>query len=154
MPDYLLRNGSALLSTGLQPGTDVRIEDGFIARVGPNLPAAGAHPIDARGLLVAPGFIDLHIHGAAGAMCEQADPAAVERISATLARFGVTGFVATLATLPAEQLREAVSAIATVAGSEPGARILGIHLEGPYLSPWRAGAQTGRWMRAPSIEEF
>jgi N-acetylglucosamine-6-phosphate deacetylase len=51
-------------------------------------------------------------------------------------------------------LRAAVAAIIAVAGGEPGARILGIHLEGPYLSPWRAGAQTGRWMRAPSIEEL
>jgi N-acetylglucosamine-6-phosphate deacetylase len=150
----LVRGGRVLVGGSWQPATDIRIEDGLIARLGQNLPAAGANIFDASELIVAPGFIDLHIHGAAGAMCEQGDPGGIERISATLARFGVTGFLATVATLPVGQLRDAVAAITSVAGSEPGAQILGIHLEGPYLSPWRAGAQVGRWMRAPSIEEF
>jgi len=150
----LLRNATVLLPTGLQDGTDVRLDGGVIDRTGSGLPSGGAAVQDATGLIVAPGFIDVHVHGAAGAMCEQAEPAGLERISATLARFGVTGFVATVATLPRDTLHAAVGAIGALVGSEPGARILGIHLEGPYLSPWRAGAQVGRWMRTPSIEEF
>jgi len=154
MAARLLKNCNALLPDGLQAATDIRIDADVIERIGQNLPAAGADLLDATGLIVAPGFIDLHVHGASGAMCEQAETAGIERISATLARFGVTGFLATVATLPRERLHAAVEAIAAVSGGEPGARILGIHLEGPYLSPWRAGAQVGRWMRAPSIEEF
>jgi len=125
-----------------------------IDRIGHDLPCAGATVVDARGLLVAPGFIDLHIHGAGGAMCEDGDVAALERISRTLARGGVTSFLATLATLPAARLRTAVEAVALFAGSEAGARIAGIHLEGPYLNPQRAGAQAADWMRVPSIEEL
>lgn len=153
MRPLLLRNGKVLLPSGWQ-ATDLRVEEGTIDRIGHGLPSGGAEVFDAGGMLVAPGFIDLHIHGAAGAMCEEADAEGIQRISATLARFGVTGFLATLAALPAERLRAAVAAIATVAGSESGARILGMHLEGPYLSPLRAGAQVVPWMRAPSIEEF
>jgi N-acetylglucosamine-6-phosphate deacetylase len=149
----LLRNGIALLPAGIER-TDVCIERGRIARVGPELPVAGADVIDVDGLVVCPGFIDVHMHGAAGAMCEQGDADAIRRISETLPRFGVTGFLATIATLPPEQTQAAVRAVAAAAGSEPGARILGIHLEGPYLSPLRAGAQAIGAMRAASIEEF
>jgi N-acetylglucosamine-6-phosphate deacetylase len=148
----VLRKGTVVLPEGMQAGVDIRIDGDLIDRVGRDVPCGGAAISDMSGMLVAPGFIDLHVHGAAGAMCEHADIAGIERISTTLAHCGVTGFLATVATLPAAQLQAAVEAIAAVSGSEPGARILGIHLEGPYLSPWRAGAQVGRWMRAPSIE--
>ena len=154
MPALILRDATAVYPDRVEAGVDVYIEGETIAGVGPSLKAKGAEVLDARGFLLAPGFVDLHIHGAAGAMCEQGDPGAVSRISATLSQFGVTGFLPTVATLPPEQLRAAVEAIAAVAGQEPGARILGIHLEGPYLSPVRAGAQAIQWMRAPSIEEI
>lgn len=154
MNELLIRNGRLLRPDGWLESGDVRVAAGSIERIGAGLAPAGAEVFDARGLIVAPGFIDVHIHGAAGAMCEDADPDSVLRISATLAQFGVTGFLATLATLPPDRLTEAVDAIASVMGAEPGARILGIHLEGPYLSPLRAGAQAVPWMRLPSIEEF
>lgn len=150
----LLKSATVLLPAGLQAATDVLIDDGAIVRVGADLPAAGAHVFDASGMIVAPGFIDVHVHGAAGAMCETGDEDHLRTISATLARFGVTGFLATIATLPPDALRRAVAAIAAVIGSEPGARILGIHLEGPYLSQVRAGAQVVPYMRAPSIDEI
>lgn len=148
----LLRNATVLLPSGFQPATDVLVEDRTIARVGREIDA-GAQVFDATGKLIAPGFIDIHIHGAAGAMCESADPAQVRGIAAALARFGVTGFLATLATMPAKELRSAVAAIAKVIDQESGARILGIHLEGPYLSKWRAGAQAVPFMRPPSVAE-
>jgi N-acetylglucosamine-6-phosphate deacetylase len=150
----LFRGGDVITPEGVRAGVDVFVEDGSITRVGPKLSAPRARIIDARGLLLAPGFIDIHIHGAAGAMCEQGDPDQIETISRTLARFGTTGFLATIATLPPDRLRTAVHAVASVAGNEPGARILGIHLEGPYLNPERAGAQAVPWMRDPSIEEL
>jgi len=150
----LLQHGDVMLPSGRRVAADVRLDGGGIDRVGPRLPPAGATCVDAAGLLIAPGFIDLHVHGAGGGMCEDADPAALDRISRTLARGGVTSFLATLAALPAERLRAAVEIIADYAGSEPGARVAGIHLEGPYLNPRRAGAQTAASMRLPSIEEF
>jgi N-acetylglucosamine-6-phosphate deacetylase len=150
----LIRGATALLPGGLEPATDLRIAGDRIDCVGKGLAAGRDEVIDARGLTVAPGFVDLHIHGAAGAMCEDGDTASVVRISTELARFGVTGFLATVATLPTDELRACVRAIAATAGREPGARILGIHLEGPYLSPHRAGAQAVEHMRPPSVQEI
>jgi N-acetylglucosamine-6-phosphate deacetylase len=150
----LIRGGDVVTADALRRGIDVRIDDGTITHIGPDLSGTAAQMLDARRLVVAPGFIDIHVHGAGGGTCESGDGAQIEAISATLARFGVTGFLATLATLPPDALRAAVRAIADTAGHEPGARILGIHLEGPYLNPQRAGAQATRWMRPPSIEEF
>jgi hypothetical protein len=150
----LLRGGDVLTPNGFRPGVDVRIDDGVITHVDPDLSTSGAEVLDARNLIVAPGFIDVHVHGAGGAMCEQGDAGGIDTISTTLARYGTTGFLATIATLPPDALREAVRAVAGAAGHEPGARILGIHLEGPYLNPRRAGAQAIASMRAPSIEEF
>lgn len=154
MKTLLLCNAAIMTAEGFRPATDVYVEGGVIARIGQHLPVRGGERFDVGGRLLAPGFIDLHIHGAAGAMCELGDPAAIRRISEFLPRFGVTGFLATVATLPPEQLRAAVDAVVAVAGQEEGARILGIHLEGPYLSPLRAGAQAVPWMRSPSIEEI
>ena len=153
MASLLVRNATLVRTDGLQPASDVYIEGGRIARIGRDLPARGAGVFDVDGRLVSPGFIDLHIHGAAGAMCEQGEPDAVARISAMLVQFGVTGFLPTVATLGQQQLQNAVEGIASTAGGEPGAQILGIHLEGPYLSPIRAGAQAVPWMREPSVEE-
>ena len=150
----LLRRGEVVTPAGVQSGVDVRVDDGVITHVGPGLSESGAAVIDARGLLVAPGFLDVHIHGAGGALCESGDPDQIEMISRTLARFGTTGFLATIATLAPEALRAAVGAVTAAAGHEPGARIVGIHLEGPYLNPQCAGAQAIPWMRAPSLEEF
>ena len=150
----LIRGGDVVSPDGLRRGIDVRVDDGAITHVGAGLSSASAQIIDADGLLVAPGFIDIHVHGAAGGMCESGDGVQIETISTALARCGVTGFLATIATLPPDALRAAVRAVAETVGHEPGARILGIHLEGPYLNPQRAGAQAARWMRPPSIEEF
>lgn len=154
MTAVLFRGGNVATPAGLLAGADVRVDDGIIAHIGSHLSDAGAEVVDARGRIVAAGFSDVHIHGAGGAMCEAGDPDQVATISKTLARYGTTGFLATLATLAPDALRTAVRAVAATVGREPGARILGIHLEGPYLNPRRAGAQAVAWMRVPSIEEF
>jgi len=150
----LLRGGRVLTPAGWLEETDVRLDGGRIAALGRDLSASGARVRDVRGLLVAPGFVDIHIHGADGSMCEEGTPAAIEKVSATLARFGVTGFLATLATMPIDRMRAAVEAVRSVAGNEPGARLLGIHLEGPCLNPLRAGAQAVQFMRALRTEEL
>lgn len=150
----LIRGGTAVMPDGLRPGVDVRVEAGVITGIGSRLAVAGAEAVEAEGCLVAPGFVDAHVHGAEGLMFEEGRVAAVEGISVALARRGTTGFLATLASLPREALRAAVEAIAAVQGREPGARVLGIHLEGPFLNAGRAGAQVAAWMRAPSIVEL
>ena len=150
----VINNGRALVDSRWMDGVDVRTTEGTIEAIGSGLRSAGDDEIDATGSLVVPGFIDVHVHGAAGAMCEDGKSESVKRISSTLAGFGVTGFLATIATLAADDLRRAILAVTRVIGREPGARIHGIHLEGPYLNPRRAGAQAAAWMRKPSIGEL
>ena len=150
----LLRNGSVLVDGVLRTGMDVHVEDGIIRKIGSRGEARAADEIDVAGCIVAPGYVDLHIHGAAGVMCESGDPNAVRKLSELLPRYGVTGFLPTLAALPLERLRTAVAAIASVRGHEPGACILGIHLEGPFLNPKLAGAQRSDWMRGPALAEL
>jgi N-acetylglucosamine-6-phosphate deacetylase len=152
--DRVLIRGATLLTPGAgATPTDVMIADGLVRPVGDG-DVTGVAEVRRAGLIIAPGFIDVHVHGAGGDVFEAGDVEANARISARLARYGTVGILATMAALPAEALRRAVAAIAAVQGHEPGARILGIHLEGPYLNPRRCGAQKGAWMRAPSIEEF
>jgi N-acetylglucosamine-6-phosphate deacetylase len=149
----VVRGAAHLTASGARVGVDVLIEDGVIRAVGAVGELAGASNLRANGCLVVPGFIDVHVHGAGGDVFEQGGVEGNARISAVLGRYGTVGCVATLATLPPDRLRAAVTAIAAVRGREPGTRILGIHLEGPFLNPRRCGAQNPAWMRPPAIEE-
>ncbi len=150
----IVAGGRVLVQDGWRDDCDVATADGRIVAIGPQLARRGAAVVDARGLLVAPGFVDVHVHGAGGAMFEDGSIDANRHVLATLAPLGTTGLLATVAALPPERLLAAVAAIAAAAQTGGGARVLGIHLEGPFLSPRRAGAQNPDWMRSPSVAEF
>lgn len=154
MDKLLLRAGRVLLPQGWSANTDVRVEDGLIERVGQDLAAPGAQIIEAEGKVVVPGFVDLHCHGGFGFLCEDGNPEALRELSRCLPRFGVTGFLATVAALPRKKLLEAVEAVVWASGTEAGARLLGIHLEGPFLNRHCAGAQNKRWLRPPDLHEL
>jgi N-acetylglucosamine-6-phosphate deacetylase len=123
---------------------------------------SGAEPaapveLDATGCTVLPGLLDVHVHGAVGRDTMDADPAALAEMAAFFARHGVTGFLATTMTAgPAETLAavQAVAAYAQAPGRGPRARLFGIHLEGPYLSPRFPGAQLPEQIRPPDRAEF
>jgi N-acetylglucosamine-6-phosphate deacetylase len=150
----VLRGGTVLGPTGWMPECDVQVADGRVTAVGPRLTTRAAAAIDARDRLIVPGFIDVHVHGAGGVMFEEGYEEGAARISALLPQFGTTGIAATVAALPPDRLRTAVQAIARAAPRCTGARLLGIHLEGPFLNARCAGAQHGGWMRAPSLQEL
>ncbi|NQU07466.1 MAG: N-acetylglucosamine-6-phosphate deacetylase [Candidatus Abyssubacteria bacterium] len=153
--DIVFKNGAVVLADTVLFKSDVLVKEDKIAEVGPDLRIPrGAEVIDATGHHIAPGFIDLHIHGAAGQMFEFADKDGFEKIAATLAGGGTTGFLATVAALPHENTLEAIRAAVEFSGSDVGAKLLGIHLEGPYLNPEAAGAQIVSAMRRPSLEEL
>jgi len=154
MNKLLIRGGRVLQRHGWSPATDVRIEEGLIDRIDKDLAAPGGRVIDARDCIVVPGFVDLHLHGAFGFLCESGQPEALVEISRRLPEVGVTSFLPTIAALPRQRLQRVVEAIAMTAGAEPGARILGIHLEGPFLNRHCAGAQNRRWMRPPDLTEL
>jgi len=125
----------------------LKVDGDVIEAIGPMsaLPAAGGEErqVDAGGGTLLPGFIDVHVHGGAGAQCNTADPDEIRRVAAFHARHGTTALLATTLPAPVEALVAAGEAIRAVAGDGPNsgeARVLGIHHEGPFLNPARAGA--------------
>ncbi len=93
--------------------------------------------------LLLPGFIDLHVHGGGGADTMQAEATAIDTIARTHARHGTTALLATTMTAPLAEIEAALRALAPSCRTRaPGAaRVLGVHLEGPYISPDKLGAQ-------------
>ncbi|AXE97279.1 MULTISPECIES: N-acetylglucosamine-6-phosphate deacetylase [Paraburkholderia] len=91
---------------------------------------------------ILPGFIDLHVHGGGGADVMEAGNA-IEAITRTHARFGTTSLLATTMTAPRDELMAVVAGLGDVAKNRVsgGARVLGVHLEGPYINPGKLGAQ-------------
>jgi N-acetylglucosamine-6-phosphate deacetylase len=135
---------------GPAPGV-LLIENGRIAArfpEGPERPA-GAQSIDLGGSLLAPGFLDVHHHGAAIFAPPAAVASCVMHDAGTLLRHGVTGFLVTSVAWPAPRLGEFVEAAARacVEAGVDGATPLGLHLEGPWISPAAAGAQPSAGIR-------
>lgn len=97
--------------------------------------------IDAKGAYVVPGLIDTHIHGFGGYGTEDCQAKSILKMSEGLLKYGVTSFIPTIYTTSQEKMFGGIKAIVKAMGKEKGARILGIHLEGPFISPQRLGVQ-------------
>ncbi len=107
--------------------------------------------IDAKGAYVSAGFIDLHIHGSAGADVMDATPEALETISNVLLTTGTTSFLATTMTMSPTDIDNALQNIQQHANNVTGATILGVHLEGPFLNREKHGAQDKVYIQAPNF---
>ena len=110
-----------------------------------------ADTIDAKGAYLSAGFIDLHIHGSAGADVMDATPKALETISTAILQTGTTSFLATTMTMPKEDILLALENIKQHASKE-GAKIVGVHLEGPFINRTKHGAQNPLYIQKPDIE--
>ncbi len=144
----LLQGASALLPDGRIQTADVLLENGRITAVGPALPApSNAEVMALQGLTLAPGFIDVHVHGGGGFSLLSADAGEVARYAGWAASRGVTGF---LATICAANLEHGIAcARAATAANGDGARLLGVNFEGPFVSPERRGALPAGWLQTP-----
>lgn len=129
---------------------DIRIENGKITEIG----VIAEDGRDMRGLTALPGFVDIHIHGANGGDFSDASKESLDKISSYLAKNGVTSFCGTSMTLDNAALTAIVKCGREYQGKEAGAKLIGINLEGPYISYEKKGAQNGDFVRAGSIEEF
>lgn len=98
--------------------------------------------INANGAYIAPGFIDTHIHGIGGYGTDDYETDSILKMSEILARYGVTSFIPTLYAAPEKEMTRGIKAIVKAMGHEKGAHILGMHLEGPFISPERLGVQS------------
>jgi N-acetylglucosamine-6-phosphate deacetylase len=148
MSDLVL-SGPVLWPDGRIIDATLHVEHGTIARVNPGRdPAAD---IVAAGTIV-PGFVDLQVNGAFGADLTS-DGHRVAEVAARLPATGVTSFLPTLITSPFEAYPGLMRAIRDAGQSATGAQILGVHLEGPYLSPLRPGAHNPALLRAIDVDE-
>ncbi len=134
------------------------ISEGRIAYAGPmeNAPHTDGLKIDLRGKYVAPGFIDIHVHGGKGvAFGESADSCEeLKNYSKWVASTGVTGYLCSLAAPDAGALAEKVSKFADLLETGvDGAQPIGLHLEGPFINIKRKGAFNPAWLRQPSLDE-
>ena len=131
-----------------------RVEDGVFSAVLPERTEKGG--VDLGGAKVIPGLIDIHTHGNSGADFSDGDDGGLRIMAAFLAENGVTGFLPTTMTLPDEALRRALGTAKRLYDEEPagGARVLGVHMEGPFLSETKKGAQNAAWLRKPDIGYF
>ncbi len=132
----------------------VLIEGSLIVAVGlaDDVPCcSGADVIDATGLILAPGFLELQINGAFGDDFTD-DPTTIWRVAERLPRYGVTSFLPTIITSPLEKI---AAGRAIVTGPRPagfrGARPLGLHIEGPFLNPQKKGAHNPKYLRQPDL---
>ncbi len=133
----------------------VLIEGARIAAVGPagHVPCpSDAQVIDAGGLLLTPGFIDLQFNGGFG-QDFTADPATIWAVAAQLPQYGVTAFLPTIITAPLEKsaLGQRVVTEGQPAGYR-GATPLGLHIEGPFLNPAKKGAHNPAYLRLPTLD--
>ena len=149
----LIRNAAVYDGSGFRPG-DVRIRDGIIAEAGKSLrPEAGEAVTDLDGDFLLPGFVDVHIHAFGGRDTMQGENA-VRAMSRALYKLGVAAFCPTTMSAGTKETLDAVRGIRAVMDRpEPaGARVLGAHMEAPFLQEKKAGAQRKEFFTDPSME--
>ncbi|GHU08764.1 N-acetylglucosamine-6-phosphate deacetylase [Spirochaetia bacterium] len=157
MNSLCLHNGTVMTGFAAMERCAVLIEDGTIADVFSRRRFDQKHfspdtqIIDVNEACIAPGFIDTHIHGCGGYGTDDGDTESILEMSRILAPWGVTAFHPTLYPMPPDEMIRTVKNIAQAIGSENGARIMGLHLEGPFLSPERLGVQKKETLRPVDI---
>ena len=149
----LIRHAVAYLEGVFVPDTDVRLADGAVEEVGHGLQAAdGEETLDAAGRYLLPGFVDVHIHACQGhdTMRGEGD---IRAMSRALRAMGVAAFLPTTMSASAADTSGAVAAIRAVMDRpEPqGAKVLGAHMEAPFLAEGKCGAQLKEFFMDPSM---
>jgi N-acetylglucosamine-6-phosphate deacetylase len=150
MMDYSLQAAQVIAHDRDLADAVLTVSDATIADIG-----AGQSTLDLGDAIIAPGMIDIHIHGREGCDVMDADPAALHEISASLARHGVTGFLATTATAAWERTMGALAMVGEVMGHPlPGARLLGAYSEGIFFSEVHKGAHNEAFFLPPSARRI
>ena len=152
----IIRNATAFIGESFRAETDIRLKHGIVTELGHKL-SAGLYEAetDVRGDYVIPGFVDVHIHAFRGMDTMQGEEA-IRHMSRELYREGVAAFLPTTMSASRGETAAAVLAAAEVMAmpEKNGAKVLGVHMEAPFLSPLKAGAQRKEFMCDPDWETF
>ena len=157
MSKKCLYNGKLITPERIIENGYVVFSDGKIIEVGSNIDVSSfdGEMTDVKGKYIAPGFIDIHCHGGGG--CDFMDGTVDAYITAatTHAQHGTTAILPTTLTSTNEELINTFEVFNKVKDMEfDGAKLLGLHLEGPYFSPLQAGAQDPRYLKCPVKEDY
>jgi N-acetylglucosamine-6-phosphate deacetylase len=158
LPQIVLHNGNILAGYASMENCALLIEDGRIGdvfserRFEQKRFAADAVVLDVCGANIAPGLIDTHIHGFSGYGTEDLSTDAIMAMSERLGGFGVTAFCPTIYPMDEEDMIASIRACVGAMGKEPGAKALGVHLEGPFVSPARLGVQRPEFVRPVDLD--
>jgi len=170
-PDHYWLRGPVVLTEETMDYLCLEIKSGKIISINKIIPQSQNHPVFipiydfSSDYYLIPGFIDLHIHGAMGFDVMDGSLEALEKISEALVKEGTTAYLATTMTDSESKISQALINIAEFKKfknknlnlknlKSSGAEILGVHLEGPFISPNRMGAQNPEFIRAPEINIF
>lgn len=149
----LLRNGVLALPSG-PSRADLLCRDGRIVAIGGGLQDGDAQVVNASGLTIGPGFVDVHVHGGGGHSFFTRDAQRIRDYAMWAPRNGVTSFLVSTVGRDAEDTVAIFAALAPAVHDTAGAEVLGFHLEGPFINPVRNGAFPRDMLRAPVREEF
>jgi N-acetylglucosamine-6-phosphate deacetylase len=157
MTKRAIANVRMILPHGIELGT-LLVDGGRIVDVRTGaaaIPGDDYEIVDGGGRYCAPGLIDIHVHGGGGFDLMTDDIEQVRGYARWIATRGVTSFLVSTSGRDHAEILRRLRAIAPAVGAESGAaRVLGFHLEGPYINPVRKGAFPPAWLRAPSAEEY
>jgi N-acetylglucosamine-6-phosphate deacetylase len=149
MSDLLLKNVTAVLPDQEIENASILISGGKIAQI--NGEKDSTNVLDLQGALLFPGFIDIHIHGAIGVDANDADANGLRRAAKFLAENGVTAWLPSLVPDSTENYQKSIAAMdeamQTQDAEQSGARVLGVHYEGPFVSEKQCGALRTRFFR-------
>jgi len=150
-----ITNGKLITPAGIIAGTILITGDTITAISKNNIETTDAFEIDAKGKYVAPGFIDIHVHGGGGFDFMDGTEKAFLKVAETHAQYGTTAMLPTTLTGNKEQIVQTLAAYVEADKKNiNGAQFLGMHLEGPYLAMSQRGAQDPRYIRNPDPQEY
>jgi len=140
MHDFIICGGTLVDRLSLRKNNCIAVSDGKISLIDSSCQHNARECINAHGLFISPGLIDLHVHGGNGADSFDCSHDSIDRISVFHGERGTTGLILSLGASSFERTALALERAACVRGMESGAAIIGFHLEGPFLNPCFCGA--------------